>query len=66
MSGTPGKTSRPSVKKPYKRPQLVKLGTLRDLTNGSSGSPHDDGLLRNRVPLKTGRGGRDGRGRAGN
>jgi len=51
------------AKKPYSRPVLVKLGTLRDLTMGSTGGTANDGQTRMRgAPLKTGRGGRNGRG----
>jgi hypothetical protein len=60
MNGTPADTARLSVKKPYTQPKLIKLGTFRDLTTGSVGSLKNDGATRRGIPLKTGRGGRDG------
>ena len=63
----PGETSQASgnlAKKPYRRPVLSNLGTLRDLTMATSGGSHDDGRTTMRgTPLKTGRGGLNGRGR---
>jgi hypothetical protein len=53
-----------TVKRPYERPQLVKLGTLRDLTMDTAGGGKADGAVhRGGQPFKTGRGGLDGRGR---
>ena len=65
MNDRTTETSRPSVKKPYKEPKLVKLGTLRDLTMNTTGGHANDGGVRGHgnTPLKTGRGGRNGRGR---
>ena len=34
----------PGPKKPYVRPTLRRLGTVRDLTLGGGASPHTDGL----------------------
>jgi hypothetical protein len=47
------------VKQPYKRPVLVSLGSLRDLTSTVSGGTNADGGKKQ----FTGRGGLDGQGR---
>jgi len=58
--GEQGKTPhivRPLAKKPYRKPALAKLGTLRELTT-QHGSARSDGARFSR----TGRGGRNGGG----
>jgi len=59
------KVNQSPAKKPYSRPMLIKLGTLRDLTMATTGGQSNDGETRMRgTPLKTGRGGRNGHGQS--
>jgi len=57
------RTNRAAAKKRYRRPVLSTLGTLRDLTMATNGSGSTDGSNHMHTPLRTGRGGRNGRGR---
>jgi len=61
----PAKTGKRPVKKPYRQPAMVQLGSLRDLTMATTGGSANDGTNHMKTPLKTGRGGRNGRGRSG-
>jgi hypothetical protein len=52
---TPSPT-KPGAKRPYQRPVLTKLGSLKDMTMSTSGGVTSDGP----GPKHTGRGGRNG------
>jgi len=56
------RTRLPRAKKPYRRPVLSTLGTLRDMTM-AKGFNNSDGTTMRGVPTRTGRGGRSGRSR---
>jgi hypothetical protein len=48
-SPPPSPTAKETLRKPYRRPQLVLLGSVRNLTFGNSGIKGDGGMMKRAV-----------------